>query len=29
MGLVCDYRVMVEGFCIGMVEIEVVSFVKW
>lgn len=29
MGLACDYRVMAEGFRIGMVEIEAVSSVKW
>ena len=28
MGLACDYRVMAEGFRIGMVEIEAVSSVK-
>ena len=29
MGLACDYRVMAEGFRIGMVEIEALSSVKW
>ena len=29
MGLSCDYRVMAEGFRIGMVEIEAVSYFKF
>ena len=28
MGMACDYRVMAEGFRIGMVEIEAVSSVN-
>ena len=28
-GLACDYRVMAEGFRIGMIEVEAVSSVKW
>ena len=27
-GLACDYRVMADGFQIGMIEIEAVSYVK-
>lgn len=29
LGLSCDYRVMAEGFRIGMVEIEAVSYFKF